>query len=98
MQLHFDAMEINNAPVSEVEGVLDSAAGTVSVTLNKKAKEMLDRHAPAGHVVLGVRGATGVPVFIPKARMESVLADDGDDLLRAVFRFEPKDTTFKRPD
>jgi hypothetical protein len=95
MQLRFGVMEIDHEPMSGVDGVLDAVAGTVSVAFNKKAVWMLDCHAQS--VVLGIRCEAGVPVFIPKARMESVRVDDDADLLRVVFRFEPKDTTFKRP-
>jgi hypothetical protein len=97
MLLHFDAMEINHTPMSDVEGVLDSKAGTVCVAFDKKAKKILDYYLPVEHVVLGVQGATDVPVFVPEAKMESILVDDNDERLRAVFRFEPKGTTFKRP-
>jgi len=97
MRLQFDAMEIDDTPLSDVEGLLDTTTGTLGVFFHKKAKLVLDYYMDAESVVLGVQGEMDVPVFIPGAKIESVLVDDNSDRLRVTFRFEPNSNTFKRP-
>ncbi len=97
MQLRFDAMEIDNTLFSDVNGLLDSATGTLRAAFHKRAKSMLDYYMAAGNVVIGVRSEMHVPVFLPKAKMESILVDDNSELLHVVFRFQLNSSTFKRP-
>ena len=98
MQLCFGAMKLNHVSLPGVGGVLDSDAGTVSATCHKTAQPILDAYMSAEDIVIEVLSAAGVPVFLPKAKMESVRADNNAESLRVVFRFEPNCTTFKRPD